>query len=207
MKRQILAFSAVVCSLVVLSACAPGNRLVVPGEIRRPSPAGPPPAGPARVAVSDFAYAPQGSEPDVIGRDHDQVRPVVWKGEPGRAMADLVAGAFAGRGIPVSRVKAGDPAPNDASSLVSGTVRRFELDIRRRKMYGVETQATVTLSLTASGGGLPAPLETSVTITETSRDVYPLPEYYRQVLSSAANAAAEEAVRRLQEGGAAGISR
>jgi len=207
MKRHFLTLSVVVCSLVVLSACAPGNKLVIPGEIVRPPLAGPPPAGPPRAAVADFSYVPIGGEPGEIGRDFDQARPVVWKGEPGKVMADLVAGAFAGRGAPASRVKAGDPAPANDPILVSGTVRRFEVNIRRRDMFKVETEATVALSITASGGGLPAPVETSVSITETSQDVYPLPEYYRKVLSSAANAAAEEGVRRLQEGGAAGISR
>ena len=207
MKRHFLTLSAVVCSLVVLSACASGNKLVLPGEITRPPVAGPPPAGPPAVAVADFSYTPEGREPGVIGRDHDQVRDVVWNGEPGRTMADLVAGAFADRGIPASRVKAGAPASDNASILVSGTVRRFEVDIRRRKMFNVETEATVVMSLTASGRGLPAPLETSVTITQTSKDVYPLPEYYRMMLSLAANAAADEGVRRLKEGGVAGTSR
>lgn len=212
MKRKHLALSAVVCSLIVLSACGSGGRLVVPGEITRPPLAGPPPAGPLPagtpvVAVTDFSYAPAAGEPGVIGRDHDQVRDIAWKGEPGRTMADLVAGAFSDRGVPAARVKVGDPVPGSGSLLVSGTVRRFEVNIRRRKTFRVETEATVAMSLTASGGGLPAPMETTVTITQTSEDVYPLPEYYRMMLSLAANAAADEGVRRLQEGGAAGTSR
>jgi len=206
-KRPVLILSAVVCSLVFLSACAPGNRLVVPGQVERPPAAGPPPAGPPAVAVTDFAFTPAEGEPGVIGRDHDQVRQVVWNGEPGRTMADLVAGAFADRGVRALRVKAGDPAPDNVARVVSGTVRRFELSVRRRNMLSVYVEATVALSLTSSGAGAAAPWETSVSSSAVLQDVFPLAEDLRKVLSSAANSAAEEGVRRLQEGGATGTSR
>jgi len=206
-KRPVLILSAVVCSLVFLSACAPGNRLVVPGQVERPPAAGPPPAGPPAVAVADFAWTPAESGPGVIGRDHDQVRDVVWKGDPGKAMADLVADAFAGRGVPALRLKAGDPAPDNVARTVSGTVRRFELTVRRRNVLSVYVEATVALSLVSSGSGAAAPWETSVSSSAVLQDVFPLAEDLRKVLSSAANAAAEEGVRRLQEGGAAANSR
>ncbi len=207
MKRNFPALPAVVLSLLVLSACANSNTLVLPGEVARPPLSGPSPAGPPMVAVPDFTYAPASGEPDVIGRDYDQVRRIVWKGDPGRTMADLVAGAFAGRDVAASRVKAGEPASGDARTLVSGIVRRFELNIRRRNVFTLVTEATVSLSLAVSGQGVPIPWETTVTITEESQDVYPFPEYYTKVLSSAANAAAAEGVKRIQERGVAGPTR
>lgn len=207
MKRPIPFLSAVLCSLVFLAACAPGSRLVVPGQIERPPAAGPIPAGPPAVAVIDFAFTPAEGEPGVIGRDHDQVRQIVWKGEPGSAMADLVAGAFADRGVPALRVKAGDPVPDNVARVVSGTVRRFEVTVRRRNVLSVYVEGIVALSLTSSGGGAAAPWETSVSSSAVLQDVFPIAEDLRKVLSSAANTAAEEGVRRLQEGGAAGTSR
>jgi len=48
---------------------------------------------------------------------------------------------------------------------------------------------------------------TAVSSNAVLQDVFPLPDDFRKALSSAANSAAEEGVRRLQEGGAAGIAR
>ncbi len=207
MKRISLALPVVALSMILLSACAPGNTLTIPGEVRRPPLSGPPPAGSPQVAVSDFSYAPPEGEPGVVGRDYDQVRRILWAGEPGRTMADLVAGAFAEHGVAALRLKAGEAAPGGIPTLVSGAVRRFELNIRRRNVFTLVTQAPVTLSLAVSGQGMTAPWETTVTISEESQDVYPFPEYYTKVLSSAANAAATEGVKRIRERGGAGTSR
>jgi hypothetical protein len=192
-----------VCSLFLLSACAPGSKLHIPGDLARPPFSGPRPAGPPRIAVADFSYAPAGAEgPDVIGRDYDRVRAVVWKGQPGRAMADLVAGALSEQGVPTVRVKAGEPAPENVPLLVSGTVRRFEVNARRRDVLKVFSEAIVTLSVSVTGAGASAPWEGSVTSSTTLQDIFPIPEDLQQALLSAANTAADEAARRIRESGA-----
>lgn len=201
MTRIFLKFLAVVCPLAVLAACAPGNRLHVPGDITRPPSSGPAPAGPPRVAVLDFSYPAPADSPEVIGRDYDQVRQIVWKGNPGRTMADLVAGVFSERGVPTVRLKPGDPVPENVPFLVSGAVPRFEVNVRRGGVLNLLNEATVTLSVSASGPGVSKPWETTVTSGTTLQDVFPLPDDLRKALLSAANTAAEEAVRRLREGG------
>ena len=68
--------------MVVLAACAPGNRLHVPGDLTRPPGSPPRVEGYPQVAVADFAYSAPAGSPEVIGRDYDQVRQIVWKGDP-----------------------------------------------------------------------------------------------------------------------------
>jgi hypothetical protein len=199
--RVFLKFLAIVCPLAMLAACAPGNRLHIPGDITRPPASGPAPVGPPQVAVWDFSYSAPAGSPDVIGRDYDQVREIVWKGDPGRAMADLVAGALSERGVPTVRLRAGDPAPENVPFLVSGAVRRFEVNARRGGVLSVLAEATVTLAVSASGPGVARPWETTVSSGTTLQDLFPVPEDLRKALLSAANTAAEEAVRRLREGG------
>jgi hypothetical protein len=189
--------------LVFLAACAPGNRLYVPGDLTRP-PGSPTRAeGYPQVAVADFSYSAPAESPDVIGRDYDQVRQIVWKGDPGKAMADLVAAVLSERGIPAVRVKPDSPASGNVPFLVSGAVRRFEVNARRGGVFTVLTEATVTLAVSVSGPGMSRPWETTVTSGTTLQDMFPVPEDLRKALQSAANSAAEEAVRRLQEGGVA----
>jgi len=50
-----------------------------------------------QAVIVDFSYAaaPNG----VVGRDFDRARPIAWNGEPGKAMADLVAGVLGERGL------------------------------------------------------------------------------------------------------------
>jgi hypothetical protein len=189
--------------LVLLAACAPGNRLHVPGDLSRP-PGSPTRAeGYPQVAVADFSYSAPADSPDVIGRDYDQVRQIVWKGNPGKAMSDLVAAVLSERGIPAIRVKPDSPDSGNVPFQVSGAVRRFEVNARRGGVLSVLTEATVTLAVSVSGSGVSRPWETTVTSGTTLQDVFPVPEDLRKALQSAANSAAEEAVRRLQEGGVA----
>jgi len=189
--------------LLLLAACAPGNRLYVPGGLTRPPGAAAHGEGYPRAAVADFSYAPSAGEPGVIGRDYDQVREIVWKGDPGKAMADLVADVLAERGVPTVRVKAGTPPDGSVPYRISGAVRRFEVNTRRGGMLTVMTEATVGLALSVSGPAVSRPWETAVTSGTTEQNVVPVPEDLRKALQSAANAAAEEAARRLQEGGVA----
>jgi hypothetical protein len=194
---------ATLLPLAFLAACAPGNRLYVPGDLTRP------PGSPARVegypqvAVADFSYSAPAESPDVIGRDYDQVRQIVWKGDPGKAMADLVAAVLSERGIPAVRVKPDAAASGNVPFLVSGAVRKFEVNARRGGVLSVNTEATVTLTVSVSGPTVSRPWESTVTSGTTLQDVFPVPEDLRKALLSAANSAAEEAVRRLQEGGVA----
>jgi len=192
----------------VFAGCGTANQLIVPTEITRPPVADPSPKDPygARVAVMDFSYKPP-DEPNVVGRDYDRVRQIIWEGDPGSLLADLVAGALSERGVSVSRLKAGDPATDDFSSVVNGAVRRFNVDIRRRNMINIYMDATVEMTLSVSGRNVSVPWETSISSNSVQQEVLPLPNYIRETLSSVANSAADEAVRRLQERGVAGSRR
>jgi hypothetical protein len=203
-KRARLMLAVFVCPLLVLSACGPGNQLRIPGDIARPPFSGPPPAGTSRASVADFTYTPGADGPEVIGRDYDRARHIVWKGHPGKAVADLVAGALSERGIPTVRRKADDPASDNVPYLVSGAVRLFEVNVHRHGVLKINAEAVVSLSITVTGTGLPAPWETLVTSTTQLQDIFPIPEELQRALESAANTAADEAVRRLRESGAAG---
>lgn len=181
--------------LSVLAACAIGNRLYIPGELARPGGAPKVPAGPPRVAVLDFAY--DTVEPGVVGRDYDHVRPIDWKGEPGKAMADLVAGVLAEKGVAVVRAAAEGPSLENVPVRVAGHVNRFEVNARRKGTVKIVTEAAVSLSLTVSGGELSSPVSSTVTSSNSMEDAFVTPEGAREVLFASANAAAEEAARRL----------
>ena len=203
-----VSFFCIVLLAAVFAGCGSANQLLVPTEITRPLVVDPAPPGQhgVRVAVMDFSYTPPDA-PNVIGRDYDRVRQIVWEGDPGSLMADLVAGSLSERGVTVSRLKAGDPAANSFSSVVNGTVRRFSIDIRRRNVVNVFVDTTVEMILSVSGRDVPAPWETSVSSNAVLQEVFPLPDDIRKALSSVANSAADEAVRRLRERGAAGSPR
>jgi hypothetical protein len=169
----------------------------VPGELSRPARAAAPAAGAPQAVVVDFSYA---AAPDgVVGRDFDRARPIVWKGAPGKAMADLVAGVLEERGV--AAVRRG-PNAQDAGTVpvrVSGVVRRFEVNARRTGGLSVVTEATVSLTVTAEGPGLSGPSEQSVTSGMSLTDLFVTPDELREALMSAANAVAEEAARKLLE--------
>jgi hypothetical protein len=158
------------------------------------------------MAVVDFSYKAPG-EPHVIGRDYDQVRQVVWENEPGKVLADLIAGALSEQGVKVTRLKAGAPVPDNVSTVVNGSVQRFDANIRRRNVVSVYIEATVGMSMSLSGRGVAVPWETTVTSSAVLQDIFPLPDDVRKALSSAANSAADEGIRRLVERGAGGSPR
>jgi len=147
--------------------------------------------------VADFSYA---ATPDgVIGRDFDRVRPIAWKGAPGKAMADLVAGVLVERGVTVVR-RGADAQGSEADPVrISGVVRRFEVNTRRTGNMSVVTEATVSLTVTAEGPGLSGPSEQTVTSTASLSDLFVTPDELREALMSTANAVAEEAARKLLE--------
>src|SRR5512140_3354228 len=131
---------------LVLSACA-GSSLYVPGDLARPAPAVAPAASAPQAVVADFSYA---AAPDgVIGRDFDSVRPIAWKGEPGKAIADLLAGALVESGVAAVR-RGGDARGAEAVPVrISGVVRRFVVNARRAGGMSVVIEATVSLTVTA----------------------------------------------------------
>jgi hypothetical protein len=195
-KRAIRTLLLFVGPCLVLSACA-GSQLHIPGDLARPARAVAPAAGAPQAVVADFSYA---AAPDgVLGRDFDRVRPIVWKGQPGKAMADLIAGALGESGVAVVRGGAGDPGAGGVPVRITGVVRRFEVNTRRAGGVTVTTEATVSVTLTAEGPGLSGPSEHTVTSSASLADVFVTPDELRAALMSAANAVAEEAARKLLE--------
>ena len=197
MKRALRTLLSIVGPCLVLSACAAGSTMYVPGDLARPARAVAPAVGAPLAVVADFAYA--ASPDNVIGRDFDRVRPIVWRGEPGKAMADLVAGVLVDRGVAAVR-RGADPQGAEAVPIrVSGVVRRFEVNSRRVGNLSVVTEATVSLTVTAEGPGLSGPSERTVTSSASISDLFVTPDGLREVLVSTANAVAEEAARKLLE--------
>lgn len=198
MSHSVRRFLALACPLFVLAACAVGSRLYISGVPSRPGGPQRPAAAPQAV-ILDFGYAPV--EPDVVGRDYDNVRPIEWKGEPGKAMADLVASVLAESGVATVRAAADSPSLDSVPVRISGNVRRFEVNARRRGSVKVVNEAVVSLSVTAAGGSLSTPVSFASTSSNSAEDVFVTPEGLRQVLFSSANDAAEETARRLIEAG------
>jgi len=197
MKRTLRTLLLIVGPSLVLSACAAGSTMYVPGDLARPARAVAPAAGAPLAVVADFAYA---TSPDnVIGRDFDRVRPIVWRGAPGKAMADLVAGVLVDSGVAAVR-RGADPQGAEAAPIrISGVVRRFEVNSRRIGNLSVVTEATVSLTVTVEGPGLSGPSERTVTSSASISDLFVTPDGLREVLVSTANAVAEEAARKLLE--------
>jgi hypothetical protein len=148
--------------------------------------------------VADFSYAaaPDGG----IGRDFDRARPIVWKGEPGNAMATLVAAVLRESGVAAVRGGADARGAEAVPVRISGVVRRFEVNARRTGGLGVVAEATVSLVVTAEGPGLSGRSEQTVTSSSSISDLFVTPDGLREALMSASNAAAEEAARKLIEG-------
>lgn len=196
-KRAFRTLLPLVGPCLILSACAAGSALHVPGDLARPARAVAPAAGAPQAVVVDFSYA---AAPDgVVGRDFDRVRPIVWKGAPGKAMADLVAGVLGERGVAAVRRGAIAQVAEAVPVRISGVVRRFEVNARRTGNLSVVTEATVSLTVTAEGPGLSGPSEQTVTSSMSLSDLFVTADDLREALMSAANAAAEEAARKLLE--------
>jgi hypothetical protein len=197
MKRAFRTLLLFVCPCLVLSACAMGTSLHVPGELTRPARAVAPAPGAPQAVIVDFSYA---AAPDgVVGRDFDRARPIVWKGAPGKAMADLVAGVLGESGVAAVRRGANAQGAETFPVRISGVVRRFEVNARRTGGLSVATEATVSLTVTAEGPGLSGPSEQTVTSSMSLSDLFVTPDDLREALMSTANAVAEEAARKLLE--------
>jgi len=198
-KRLFRTFLLFVGPCLVLSACAAGNELHVPGDLTRPARVVAPAAGAPQAVVADFSYA--AAPGGVVGRDFDRVRSIVWKGEPGKAMADLVAGVLGESGVATVRRGADAQGAEAIPVRISGVVRRFQVNTRRTGGLSVVTEATVSLTVTAQGPGLSGPSEQTVTSTTSLPDLFVTPDDLREALMSTANAVAEEAARKLTDGG------
>jgi hypothetical protein len=147
--------------------------------------------------IADFSYAaaPNG----VVGRDFDRARPIAWNGEPGKAMADLVAGVLGERGVATVRQGADAQGAEAAPVRIFGVLRRFDVNSRRTGGFTVVTEAVVSLTITVNGPGLSGPMEKTVTSSASLSDFFVTPDDIREALMSTANTVAEEAARTLLE--------
>jgi len=197
-KRGFRTFLLLVCPCLILSACATGSSLHVPGDLTRPARAvAAPAAGAPQAVVADFSFAavPGG----VIGRDYDHARQIVWSGAPGQAMADLVAAVLKERGVATVRPGPDAQGADTLPVRISGVVRRFEVNTRRTGNLTVVTEAHVSLTVTAEGPGISGTLEKTVTSSASLSDLFVTPDDIREALLSTANTVAEEVARTLIE--------
>lgn len=183
-----------------LYGCATGDVLTIPRDLsREASPPAPATAGSPAVAVLDFSWS--GAPSGEIGRDFDLVRPIVWKGNPGKSIANLIAGALAEKGIAAVRVAGEADVPADVPARVWGSLEEFRVNVKRVGMIKVEEEAVATLKLQGVSPGVPEGW--TGTVSSSYMDDYPYvtPFVVYDTLNAAANAAANEAVRRLLEAG------
>lgn len=187
-----------------LSGCVTGNVLTIPRDLSREAPPAPPREGvvPA-VAVLDFSWtAPPSGE---IGRDYDHARTIVWKGDTGKQIADLIAGALAEKGIPAVRAAGEADVPGDVPARVWGSVEEFSVNVRRVGTVKVEQAARTTLKIQAAGPGAPPGWASNVSTTFTDDYSHVAPFVVYDALNGAANDAANEVVRRLLEAGVVSV--
>jgi hypothetical protein len=186
------------------SGCVTGNVLTIPRDLSREAPPVPPGAGVApAVAVLDFSWtAPPAGE---IGRDFDHARTIVWTGNTGKQMADLIAGALAEKGIAVVRAVGEADVPGDVPARVWGHVEVFRVNVKRVGTIKVEQEATTTLKIQAVGPGAPPGWASTVSTTYADSYSHVTPFVVYDALNGAANDAADEAVRRLLEAGVVSV--
>jgi len=196
-KRACRTLLLFVCPCLILSACAAGSTLHVPGDLTRPARAVAPRGGVPQAVIADFSYAaaPYGA----VGRDFDRARTIAWNGEPGKAMADLVAAVLGERGVATVRKGADAQGAETVPVRISGELRRFEVNTRRTGAFKVSTEATVSLTIMVESPGISGPLEKTVTSSTSLPDFFVTPDDLREALISAANTVAEEAARTLIE--------
>jgi len=185
------------------SGCVTGNVLTIPKGLSREASAAPPGAGAPTVAVLDFSWtgAPSGE----IGRDFDHARTIVWTGDTGKQIADLIACALAEKGIAAVRVAGEADVPAGVPARVWGRVEEFRVNVKRVGTVRVEEEAITTLKIQGAGPGA-APGWAS-TVSSAYKDDYPYvtPYVVYDALNGAANDAADEAVRRLLEAGVVSV--
>lgn len=187
-----------------VSGCVTGKVLHLPGDLARPGMGGTEggTVGFPTVAVLDFNFA--GDPPHDIGRDFDHARTIVWKGDPGKAIPDLIAGVLNEKGLRAVRVPVGGAIPADAVARVWGSVDKFRVEARKTgslKMK-VELAASVSVTVSGSGGNVPPGWSSSVASDYWAEDpFFVTPDGIRDAVNGAANAVAEETVRKLVAAG------
>jgi hypothetical protein len=186
---------------ILAAGCATSSVLQVKGGLARPAARGPGfgSAGKA-VAIADFATA--GKAGGEIGRDFDRARPITWSGSPGKAIPDLVALVLFEKGVPVVRVADEASAPPDAAAKVWGRVDAFRVDAKRAGTFKIEDAAHVAVTVYGTGGGAPPQWSSAVASDYWSTDAFFVTEAGAlDALAGAANAVAEEVVKRLISAG------
>jgi len=196
-KRAYRTLLLFVCPFLFLSACAAGSTLHVPGDLTRPAGAVAPRRGAPQAVIADFSFA--ADRDGVVGRDFDRARTIAWHGDPGKAMADLVAAVLGERGVATVRQGADAQGAESVPVRISGVLRRFEVNTRRTGGFTVTTEANVSLTVTVEGPGLSGPLEKTVTSGASLPDFFVTPADIREALMSTANTVAEETARTLLE--------
>ena len=197
MKRAFRTLLLLVGPCLILSACAAGSTLHVPGELTRPAGDVVPTGRAPQAVIADFSFTAVGE--GVVGRDYDRARTILWSGEPGKAMADLVAAVLGERGVATVRLRADGKVAETAPVRVSGVLRRFEVNSRRIANFTVSTEANVTLTVTVEGPGFSGQLEKTIASSASLSDLFVTPDDIREALLSTANTVAEEAARTLIE--------
>lgn len=199
--RQSMFFLLALLLCVVIGGCATGNALTVHDPPSRPAAkAVPRVEGAPAVVVLDFSWEENPSSE--IGRDFDNVRPIVWKGNPGKMLADLVAGVLAEKGIPAVRAAGEADIPGGVSTRVQGRVEEFRVNVRRTGMVMTEIDAVAAVKLEGSGPGAPSGWSTSVNSTyKYTEPLFAMSGDVLHAVNRASNAVAEEGVRRLMESG------
>jgi hypothetical protein len=202
--RRFIRGVLLLAAIAGVSGCVTSKVLTLPGDLARPGQKGAVrgTGEPKVVAVLDFAFA--GDPSREIGRDFDLARPIVWKGDPGKAVPDLVADVLNESGVRAVRVSSDAAVPGNAVAKVWGSVDRFRVDARKTGSMKakVEYAASVSVTVYGSGGNAP-PGWNSVVASEnwTTEPLFVTPEGARDALKDAANAVAEEVVRRLAAAG------
>jgi len=181
--------------------CVTGKVLYLPGCPARPAAQAAQRAeGVPAVAVLDFTW--EGSPSFEVGRDYDQVRPIVWKGNPGKTIADLIADVLAEKGVPTVRATGEADVPAGVPAKVWGRVEEFRVNVKRVETLKVEAESVVAFRVFGSGGAAPPGWSSAVSSTYWFTDpLFITPEGTLQAVNGAANSAAEEGVRRLAETG------
>ncbi len=189
---------------VGVSGCGTGKVLTLPGDLARPEQwgAGQTTAAGPLIAVADFTFA--GDPPHEIGRDFDRARAIVWEGDPGMTMADLIADVLREKGFRSARVSPGEAVPADAVARVWGSVDRFHVEIRKKGSLRVTAESAASVAVTVYGTGGNAPPNWNSTIASdfwTEDPLFVTSAGVQGAVGGAANAVAEEAVRRLVAAG------
>ncbi len=190
--------------IVGISGCVTGKVLTLPGELERPRKKETVKGGGdwPSVAVLDFTFA--GASPHEIGRDFDHARPIVWKGEPGKALADLIVDVLNEKGVRAVRVSDKSSVPADVAAKVWGIVEKFHVEARKPGSLKMKVEYSASVSVTVHGSGGTAPMGWSSAVASdlvTTDPLFITPDGIRDAVNGAANAVAEETVRRLFEAG------